>query len=252
MQGGVDKYQEYPIPDLTRLEPQLQISVIARRHLPDIPRRRILRRIRNKVVGMEPPSKPGLLRYLVLDKAPYCCATSKSGVPVQPVSYPFNRVGHEHGRDHDSGDDIRWGETGLLVAKEQYQPRTRYRDQGERQCALGLALEYEPECQAYPDKASETSPAAMQKLMARQDNADRAKQAQLLLVGKIAGMTDRRRRCRQDIDSTDGKRDSIAKMHGRNCVFRAYGQSEWHNDNNQRQHLHDNATEGIIRAISPC
>ena len=114
------------------------------------------------------------------------------------------------------------------------------------------ALEYKPESQAYCDKSNETSPAAMQKLMARQDNADRAKQAQLLLVGKISGMTDWRRRCRQDIDSADGKRDGVAKMHAWNRIFRAYGQSVWHNDNDQRQHLHDKPTEGKVRAISPC
>src|SRR6266700_196869 len=90
----------------------------------------------------------------------------------------------------------------------------------------------------------------MQKLMARQDDADRAKQAQFLLVGKISGMTDWSRRCRQDVDSADGKRDGIAKVHAWSCVFRTYGQSEWQNDNDQ--HLHNKPTEGKVRAISPC
>src|SRR5262245_6369082 len=67
MQGGVDKHQKYPIADPTRLEFQLQIPAMARRHLPDVARRRIVRRIRYKVVRMEPPTKPGLVRYLVVD-----------------------------------------------------------------------------------------------------------------------------------------------------------------------------------------
>src|SRR5580693_225622 len=92
----------------------------------------------------------------------------------------------------------------------------------------------------------------MQKLMARQDNADRAKQAQFLLVGKISGVTYWRRWCRQDIDSAHGKRDGEAKMHAWNCVFRSYGQSVWHNENDERQHLHEKATEGKVRVISPC
>ena len=88
--------------------------------------------------------------------------------------------------------------------------------------------------QAYCDKSNETSPAAVQKLIARQYNADRAEQAQLLLVGKISGMTDWRRRRRQDINSADGERDGIAKMHAWNSVFRTYGQSVWDNDDDER------------------
>ena len=88
--------------------------------------------------------------------------------------------------------------------------------------------------------------------IARQDNADRGKQAQLLLVGKISGMTDWRRRSRQDIDSADGKCENVTKIHAWNRVFRAYGQSVWHNDNDERQHLHDQPTEGKVRAKSPC
>src|SRR5712671_2172644 len=92
----------------------------------------------------------------------------------------------------------------------------------------------------------------MQKLMARQDNATRGKQAELLLVVKISGMTNWRRRCRQDIDSADGKCDGEAKMHCWNRVFRLYGQSVWHNDNDQHQHLRDKPTKSKVRDISPC
>src|SRR6266566_4627891 len=105
MQGGIDKYQENPIADPTRLELQLQIPAMARRHVPDVPRRLVLRRIRHKVVRMESPTEPGLLRYLVVSESPYSSAPSKSGVSVQPVSYPFHRVGYEHERDHNSADD---------------------------------------------------------------------------------------------------------------------------------------------------
>jgi hypothetical protein len=42
--------------------------------------------------------------------------------------------------------------------------------------------------------------------MARQDNANRGKRAQLLLVGKIPGMTDWRRRSRQDVVSVNQAR----------------------------------------------
>ena len=74
--------------------------------------------------------------------------------------------------------------------------------------------------------------------MARQDNADRAKEAKLLLVVKKTGMTDGRRRCRQDIDGADGKRDGVAKMHARNCVIPTCGHSVWENDNHDYQDLH--------------
>src|SRR5262245_40364751 len=121
MQGGVDNYQEYPIADPTRLELQLIVPAVARWHVPDVPWRRILGRIRHPVVRMEAPTKPRLLRYLVANEAPYWRAPSESGVSVEPVSYPFNRVGHEQGRDHNTGDDIRWRQA-CLRAKQQYQP----------------------------------------------------------------------------------------------------------------------------------
>src|ERR1041384_6368779 len=97
MQRGVDKHQEYPIADPAGLKFQLQIPAMARRHVPDVSRRLFLRRIRNKVVRMKSPTKPGLLRYPVVSEAPNFSAPSQSGVSVQLVSYPFSRVGHEHG-----------------------------------------------------------------------------------------------------------------------------------------------------------
>src|SRR5262245_29125324 len=91
----------------------------------------------------------------------------------------------------------------------------------------------------------------MQKLVGRQDDADCAKQPQLLLVDKISSMTQWRWRYRQDKDGTDHKCDDVTKMHAWNWVFRACVHSVWHNDNDQRQHLHDNPSEGKIRAKSP-
>ena len=82
MQGGIDKYQENPIADPTRLELQLQIPAVTRRHFPDVARRRILGRIRYKVVRMEPPTKPGFVRYLILNEVPYSRAPSESAVSV--------------------------------------------------------------------------------------------------------------------------------------------------------------------------
>src|SRR6516225_9973210 len=120
MQGGIDKYQEYPVADPTRLELQLQIPAMARRHLPDISRCLIMRRIRHEVIRVEAPTEPGLARYLVVNKALYFSAPSESGVSKEPVSYPFDRVGQEHGSDHDCGDEKRWRQT-CLFAKLQYQ-----------------------------------------------------------------------------------------------------------------------------------
>src|SRR2546430_236851 len=115
MQRGIDKYKEYPIANPTRIELQLQIPAVARRHVPDKPWRLILRRIRHKVIRVEAPAEPGIACYLAANKAPYCSATSESGVSIEPVSYPFHRVGHEHGRDHDSRDEKRWRQTCLLA-----------------------------------------------------------------------------------------------------------------------------------------
>src|SRR6516164_1354076 len=99
MQRGIDKYQEYPITDPTRLELQIKIPAMARRHVPNKPRCFLLGRIRQKVVRVEPPTEPGLARYLVVSEAPYCSAPSESGVTIQPVCCSLDRVGHEHGRD---------------------------------------------------------------------------------------------------------------------------------------------------------
>src|SRR5262249_31926020 len=99
---------------------------------------------------------------------------------------------------------------------------------------------------------NETSQAAMQKLMGRQDNADSAKQAKILLMGKISGVTDWRRRCRQNVNSADSKCDGVTNMDDLNRVFRVYGQSVWHDDNDEHQHLQEEPTEGDFRVISPC
>src|SRR6185312_730559 len=108
-----------------------------------------------------------------------------------------------------------------------------------------------PKSQGSRDKSNETSPAAMQKLMARKDDADRGKQAKLLLVGKISGVTDGRCRCRQDKDPAEGKRQGVAKMHAWKRILRSYRKSIWHNDNDRGQHLKDKPTEGKVRIISP-
>src|ERR1051325_9117168 len=92
----------------------------------------------------------------------------------------------------------------------------------------------------------------MQKFIAGQDNADRAEEAQLLLVGKISGMTNWRRRCRQDVDRADGKGYGVAKMYVWDSRFRRYGQSVRQHDNDQCQCLYDKPTEGKIRTVSPC
>ena len=88
--------------------------------------------------------------------------------------------------------------------------------------------------------------------MARHGDADRRQQTEFLFVGKVSGMADRRRRRIQDIESADGKRDGVAEMYSWNCGFHGYGQCEWHNDNDHRQHLHDKPTKGKIRAVGPC
>src|SRR5262245_24775512 len=108
---------------------------MARRHFPDVPRRRILGRIWHKVVRMEPPTEPGFVRYLGVNEAPYSSPPSKSSISVELISYPFKRVGDEHRCDHDGGDDKRWRQT-CLLAKQQDRPRTRYRYHSERQCAF--------------------------------------------------------------------------------------------------------------------
>src|SRR3981081_3907831 len=115
MQRGIKKHQKNPIADVTRLELKIKIATMAGWHVPNEPWRFILRRIRYEEVRVETPTEPRFARYLVVSKVPYCGTPRETGVSVESVSQPFNRVGNEHARDGDSADEKRWRQTRLLA-----------------------------------------------------------------------------------------------------------------------------------------